>query len=71
MYPQDLLLLTKVTALLFIWSDGVAGNPCYLVNPSERVSFQTGGGCLGDKTKESKKTECIFPLLLQTKGWRG
>lgn len=25
-----------------------------MVNPSERVSLQTGGGCLGDKTKESK-----------------
>lgn len=26
-----------------------------MVNPSERVSLQTGGGCLGDKTKERKK----------------
>lgn len=37
LYPWDLPLLTKVTDLLFIWSDRVARNPCYLVSSSERV----------------------------------
>lgn len=43
----------------------VAGSPCHLVDPCERVSLQTGGGCLGDKTKESikknvKKSACFY-----------